>query len=340
MQGRISSLLVSMALAFCLWLSLAGLETSLVDFTVGLRLHSLPDNLALKGEMPKSLTLRVRANAAQMRFLSDRALSLPLDLSQAKEGYNSFPVRPDLLNLPRGVEVVEVNPGVIEFEVLELSQKEVPVKPRVTGRPAPGFLLENLVLEPAAVTIQGPPDILAQVEHLETAPLAVDGLTQNSVLSIGLSPPEGAVTIVGVKEVQAKVGVSEVRTQAVFSDIPVEVEMERSLDQSPFRLRAPFGRTDNSDSDSPGDGPAAFIARPGHVSVTLSWPASRRSVEAGDIRARVVLGAEQLKAEGRLILPVAVVPPEGVEVVAISPARVGVLPAPPVAETRKPKVKP
>jgi len=203
--------MVSMALAFCLWLSLASQETSLMDLTVGLRLQSLPDNLVIKGEMPKSLTLRVRANAVQLRFLSDRALSLPLDLSQARAGYNSFPVLPELLNLPRGVEIADIDPGVIEFEVLELSQKEVPVKPRVVGRPYPGFRLD-LVLEPAAVTIQGPPETLAQVDHLETAPLAVDGLTKDAVLSIGLVPPEGSVTIVGVKEIQAKVSVSAIPT--------------------------------------------------------------------------------------------------------------------------------
>jgi len=292
-----------MALAFCLWLSLAGLETSLMDFTVGLRLHSLPDHLAIKGEMPKSLTLRVRANAAQMRFLSDRAF------------YNSFPVLPELLNLPRGVEVIDVNPGLIEFEVLELFQ-----------------------------TIQGPPDVLAQVDHLETAPLAVDGLTQDAVFSIGAVPPEGAVTIVGAKEIQAKVSVSEIRTQAVFSDIPVEVEIEaRSRDQNSYRLRGPFGRPDNLDKGSPAenDGPASFIARPARVSVTISWPASRsRPVEAREVRARAVLGAEQLKAEGRTTVPVVVAPPEGAAVVAIIPALVDVSPAPPAAEIRKPKVKP
>jgi hypothetical protein len=337
--------MVSMALAFCLWLSLAGLETSLVDFTVGLRLHSLPEHLVIKGEMPKSLTLRIRANAAQVRFLADRNLTLPLDLSLAQEGFNSFPVLPDLLNLPRGVEVVEINPDAIEFEVQELFQKEVPVKPNVVGRPGPDFRLEDLVLEPAAVTIQGQPDILAQVDHLETSPLAVEGLTQDAIFSIGLVPPEGAV-IVGAKEIQATVRVSELRTQAVFSDIPVEVEIEaRSRDQiSRRRIRDPFGQSDNSpDQGSPasGDGPASFIAQPARVKVTISWPASRsRPVAAREIRARVGLDAEQLKAEGRLTVPVVVVPPAGAAVVSISPAMVGVSQVPPAAENLKPKVKP
>jgi hypothetical protein len=339
--------MVSMALAFCLWLSLAGLETGLVDFTVGLRLHSLPDHLVIKGEMPKSLTLRVRANAAQVRFLSDRNLSLPLDLSLAQEGYNSFPVLLDLLNLPRGVEVAEINPAAIEFEVMELFQKEVPVKPKVVGRPAPDFRLENLVLEPAAVTIQGPPDILAQVDHLETSPLALEGLTRDAVFSIGLVQPEAAaVTIVGAKEIQATVSVSEIRTQAVFSGIPVEVEIEaRSRDHNSLRrIRGPFGRPDNNlDKDSPaaGEGPASFIAQPARVSVTISWPSSRsRPVDAREVRARVGVDAEQLKTEGRITVPVVVVPPSGASVVDISPAMVGVSHVPPAAETSRIKVKP
>jgi hypothetical protein len=331
-----------MALAFCLWLSLAGLETSLVDFTVGLRLNSLPDNLVIKGDMPKSLNLRVRANAAQMRVLSDRSLSLPLDLSQAREGYNSFPAHTDLLNLPRGVEIIDINPGVIEFEVLKLSQKEVPVKPRVVGRPAPGLLVENLVLEPAAVTIQGPSDILDQVDHLETAPLAVEGLTKDAGFSIGLSPPEGTVTIVGAKEVQVKVSVSEAGARAVFPDVPVEVEIEpRSRDQNSSQLRGPFGRPDDLEPGSSAEGGASFIVQPPRVSVTISWPSSRgRPVEAREVRARVVLGAEQLKAQGRITVPVVAVPPEGAAVVAVSPDRVGVSLAPAADETHKPTVRP
>jgi hypothetical protein len=340
MRGRIFSLVVSLALAFCLWLSLTGLDTSLVDLTVGLRLYSLPEHLAIQGETPQTLTLRVRANAAQVRFLSDRKLSLPLDLSQARAGSNSLPVQLDLLNLPRGVEVTDVNPGVIEFEARELSRKEVPVKPNVVGQPAAPFHLENLVVEPAAVTIQGPSEILAQVDHLETTPLDVDGLTQDAVLSVSVIPPEGAVTIVDAKEIQAAVSVSEISTQAVFSGIPVEVEIEaRSRDNHFYLFRNPFGgRPGKQAPPDPGDGPASFIAQPARVSVTISWPSSRsRPVNPREVRARVGVDAEQLKAEGHITVPVVVVPPAGTKVTAIDPARVGVSYVP---ENHPPKVQP
>ena len=215
MRGRIYSLVVSMALAFCLWLSLAGLDASLVDFTVRLRLHSLPDHLFIKSETPATVTVRVRANAAQVRFLSERKLSLPLDLSLAKEGHNIFPVLLEPLNLPRGVEVSEVTPETIEFEATGLAHKRVPVKPKVVGRPDPEFRLEGLTLDPPAVTIQGPPEVLARVNQIETTPLVIDGLAQNTVLTVNAVPPE-AVTIVGQSEVLA-----EVRIVAGTPDPPV-----------------------------------------------------------------------------------------------------------------------
>jgi len=210
MRGRIYSLAVSMALAFCLWLNLAGLDTSLLDLTVGLHLHDLPNHLLITGEAPKEVALRVRANAARVRFLTDRKLGLDLDVSQAQEGYNAFPVREPLnMLLPRGVEISFISPETIDFEALALALKQVPVKPSLVGQPAPAFYLEGLTLEPSEVIIKGPPELLVQVEHLETTPLAVGGLTRDTVFTVNVVPPEGLVTIVGSKEIQVTVSLSQ-----------------------------------------------------------------------------------------------------------------------------------
>jgi len=320
-----------MALAFCLWLSLAGLDASLVDFTVGLYPHSLPDNLSLKGETPKTVTIRVRANAAQARFLSDGKLGLPLDLSQAREGYNIFPVSLEPLNLPRGVEIYEVNPETIEFEAQSLPRKEVQVQAKVVGRPAPGFRLESLVLEPAAVTIQGPPEILARLNRLETTPLIVDGLARYAVLVVNAVIPEGAVTIVGSNEIKASVSISEEdRLQAVYADIPVEMEILSDQDQ---RHR---GKVSPAVID-----PASLIIRPARVSVTVSWPASLDRPVEDEVRAQVMVNGEQLRAKGRITALVTAVPPGGAEVTGISPETVEISYAPPEDEASKPRrVKP
>jgi len=322
MQGRISSLAISMVLAFFLWLNLAGQDNSLIDLTVGLQLHSLPENLLIKGEAPKEVTLRVLANAAQVRFLSDRKLSLPLDLSLAREGHNTFPVLLDSLPLPRGVEVSGVDPETIEFEAIYIFKKEVPVKPFVVGLPDPAFRLEGLVLEPAVMTVQGSPEILDRLDNLTTTPLAVEGLTEDTVFAVNaVLPHEWDVAIVGSKEITVTAKISEISTQAVFSDIPVEIEIR--------------GR------EGPQGGRAHFVAQPARVSVTVSWPSSRgRPVSAGEIRAVAGVDGEQLKAEGWVTVPVVAVPPAGASVAAIQPATVNVAHVPPSAEAGKPGAKP
>ncbi|MCL2029463.1 MAG: CdaR family protein [Deltaproteobacteria bacterium] len=315
MRGKIYTFTASVALAFCLWLSLAGQDATVVDFTVPLYLHSLPGHLLIKGEVPKVVTLRLWANAAQMRFLSDQKVSLSLDLSRAQEGHNTFPVLLAPLNLPRGVEVSEVNPGVIEFDALLQSSKRLPVTPVVIGLPASGYRLDSLILEPAVVTVQGPVEVLAQMDHLETTPLDVDGLTQDAVFTVGAAlPAEGGVFMVEAMEIQATVKVSEILTQAVFSDIPVQIEARKGE-------------------------PASFIAQPARVSVTVSWASSRKQpIKAGDIRAQVSVDVEQLKTEGHITLPVVVVPPAGATVMTINPVTVSVsyVPSALPGERRKP----
>ena len=316
MRGRIYSLAVSMALAFCLWLNLAGgQDTGIFDFTVPLYLHSLPDHLLIKGEVPKFVALRLWANAAQMRVLSDQRAGLPLDLSQAQEGHNTFPVLLDALNLPRGVEVSEVSPRMIEFEAMAISSKMLPVTPVVVGLPAPGYRLESLNLDPAIVTVQGSMEVLGQVHKIETTPLAVDGLTQDAVFVVNVAlPAERGLSIVEPREIQATVKVSQILTQAVFSDIPVQIETGKGE-------------------------PASFTVQPARVSVTVSWPASRRRpVRADDIRAQVSVDGEQLKSEGHITLPVVAVAPDGVRIMAINPASVGISYVPP--GPKEDKVKP
>ena len=158
-----------------------------------------------------------------------------------------------------------------------------------------------MTLEPGTITLHGPPEILDKVGRLETTPIVVGGLTRDAILTVSALPPEGAPEIIipVTEEVQATVNIQEVRIQAVFSDIPIEVEVRKG-DQTQ----------------------ASFVAKPARVSVTVSWPASRsRPVDAREILARVSVDGEQLKAEGQITLPVVAVPPNGATVTAINPVQ-------------------
>ena len=54
------------------------------------------------------------------------------------------------------------------------SEREVPIEPRVEGRPAPTFEVKEIVVTPSRVKLQGPADRLSAIDHV-TLPVSVEG---------------------------------------------------------------------------------------------------------------------------------------------------------------------
>jgi YbbR domain-containing protein len=94
----------------------------------------------------------------------------------------------------REVESVDLEPATIQVEIDVLAvetSKTVPIRPVLTGNPADGFQVNTVTVEPAVVTIFGPPDTVEQVTEVTTEPLSVDGANANLQLDATLVLPDG-----------------------------------------------------------------------------------------------------------------------------------------------------
>jgi|GEM_PF-1874023 len=303
-RTRILSIVVSLALSFFLWLALSGQDTSTTELSVPLELVNMPGNLAVKSELPTSVTFQVLANTAQLRFLSDRKLHVWINAASTREGYNAFPVDSNSLDLPRGVQVRRVSPPVIEFEAVKTANKTLPLKPTVSGTVNPAYRVKALIIEPDQVTVQGPKEILDSLTELSTNPIPLEGLTRDTNLTVtpALTPELDPSLIITPREIKVSISVEERTLEETFADLPVELDFKNG-----------GGRADD------------LLVEPTRAEITLSWPASRaRAVTAGDIRIRVFVDMERLRAEKSLSLPVVAVPPGGTTVTAISPVNVTV----------------
>ncbi len=298
-------MVVSLALAFCLWLGLAGQDMSTVDLSVPLELSNLPGDLAIRSEVPASVTVQVLANTAQVRFLADRKLHLWVNVASAREGQNSFQLDTESLDLPRGVQVRKISPAGIEFVAVKLTEKTVPLAPTLKGAPPPTYRLESVTLAPEKITIKGPHEILDKIAGLSTLPIDLEGVTADETLSVApnLSVYGDFKLIAEPTEVRALVRVEERVNTAMFTNLPVEVDLK------------------NGQKVAGG----VFAVSPQAADVSVSWPASRpRAVTAEDIKVRVFVDAEALKKTRQVNSPVVVVPPSGVMVTAIDPVNVTV----------------
>jgi YbbR domain-containing protein len=278
---------------------------STVELSVPLELSNLPDDLALRSEPPASVTIQVLANTAQVRFLADRKLHLWVNAASAREGHNTLPLDAASLDLPRGVQVRKINPAAVDFTTVKLAERRVPLIPTLRGALPAAYRLVSVTLEPDTVGLKGPQEALGRVSALSTLPIDLERMTEDKTLSVApnLNLYSDIKLIAEPPEVRAVIRIEERLDTAIFTDLPVEVDLKNGQ-------KAAGG---------------TFSVTPQKINVSVSWPASRpRAVAADEIRVRVFVDAEALKKDRQIPSPVVVVPPNGVVVTAIDPVNVTV----------------
>lgn len=102
-----------------------------------------------------------------------------------------------------GVEVtnVDLEPAAVHVDLAQPdlpATRTLPVSVNVKGRPAPPFVVSDVVVEPAQVTVTGRGEQLVQMTNVHTAEVTVDGLNSDLTREATIQLPAG-VTLKGGK---------------------------------------------------------------------------------------------------------------------------------------------
>lgn len=173
--------------------------------------------------------------------------------------------------------------------------KQLPVEPVLTGKPAPGYVVEDVSVSPATVVVRGDERSLSRAGQARTEAVLLDGASGNIVAQTRVIPPSGAVSVTP-ERVQVTVRISPDRVQRTWENLSLQA---RNVPEGHHAIWAT-------------------------QSVKLTLAGSRQQME--DISAallNVYVDCAQLKA-GDHNLPVGVEAPAGAEVVAVEPATVQV----------------
>ena len=79
-----------------------------------------------------------------------------MDLGGYKSGRHIFSLGPNSFSLPRGVQVVRIQPNPITLTLTAAITRTLPVKPVWENTPAEGYELLGALTRPAQVTVKGP----------------------------------------------------------------------------------------------------------------------------------------------------------------------------------------
>jgi hypothetical protein len=286
--------LLSLALAAVLWLVIAGEKSSEMGMSVPIELQNFPKDLELTGEMLTAIALRLRASPGVIHGLGPTQVSVRLDLADVREGERIFHLNAENVRVPFGVRVVKITPSILTLKFERTLQKEVPVRPRLVGRPAAGYEIYEVASRPAEIRISGPQSAVLSVETAYTEPISVEGARADieETVNIGLGDP--VLRLQGATDVKALARIREIPEDRAFEGIPLQVQ----------------GR--------------AVSVRPSLVTVEVTGPASTiRHVRASDVWARVEADPTQ---PGKRLPVIAGVAPglAGVSVKRVAPADVSV----------------
>ena len=139
---------LSVAIALLLWMVVAGEEIVERGLRVPLELQQVPAMIELLGDVPTTVDVRVRGASGTLSRVGAGDAIAVLDLRTARTGRRLFPLGPDQVRVPFGVEVVQVTPSAVALAFELSATRQVPVLPAFDGRPAPGFVVGPLSAEP------------------------------------------------------------------------------------------------------------------------------------------------------------------------------------------------
>jgi len=263
LRGNTPLRVASLLLAVGLWFGIAGRQTAERGLVVPVELRNVPRDLELTGDAVNTVDVRVRASPGLINSLQPGAIRAAIDLVGAHEGERIVQLAQDQIEAPQGFRIVKVTPSLLTLNLERTQRKTIPVRPRVIGRPAPGFEVGEVVSRPAEVHVAGPRSRVQEIESAFTEPVSVAGRDSTAIetVSVGLEDP--LLRLEEGSRVEVTATVREAHETRTFERLRVVAR-----------------------------GRAARL-EPSRVTVSVEGPASQvRELAAGDLQPYVALPAQ------------------------------------------------
>ena len=196
---------LSTLVAVLLWLVIAGERVVERVMRAPVEFQNLPAGLELVGNPPDTVEVRLRGSSGALSRLAAGDMSAVLDLTTARPGRRLFHITQNHVNVPYGLEIVQVGPSTLMMEFEPTGIRQVRVEPDVDGRPADGYEVTKVTSDPQMVEVAGPETALKRLQSAITEPVSVTDQTRSvrEVVTIGVpdsslrlrSPQTAVVTV-------------------------------------------------------------------------------------------------------------------------------------------------
>jgi YbbR domain-containing protein len=151
--------------------------------------------MMLAGEVPGDVEVRVRGPRSLIRTTANKRMVKTIDLAGMETGEHVFQVGPDDLDLPPGVQVVQISPVRLRVPLAKTYQQMLPVRPVLHGHPAEGFEVREVSFKPDAVIVVGLKEEIDNLDWIWTLPIDISGISESTTFKSLLRLPTGQVRL-------------------------------------------------------------------------------------------------------------------------------------------------
>lgn len=175
--------LAALVMALALWFYVTSKGRTEVTVTAPLELRNIPHSMAVIGDVPKNVEVRLQGQERALRNITwDKKVVAVANLSRAAIGENILRLSHDDIRRPSGIAVTHINPYEIKVRLEPITRKSIRLYARLRGKPADGYKISGFSATPSRVTVEGPKSVVDSIAFLRTMPIDITGARKNITL--------------------------------------------------------------------------------------------------------------------------------------------------------------
>jgi YbbR domain-containing protein len=222
--------LLSLAIAIVLWLLVTG-QNQPVTAHLNVQLNFIrPQSLEISNDPPRTVDVMLTGSRNKLDDLTPLDLVATVDITDQRAGERVLRLADKAqISLPQGIKVDGYQPSAIPIRLEEIVERQVPVEPKLEGKPADGFEIYGVSPNKGSVMVRGPASRVNALQKVFTEGIWIAGHKESFIASnVAIDVPD---TKVDLKEpvVNVNVEIGERRIEKTFTGVSVSTADGRKV---------------------------------------------------------------------------------------------------------------
>ncbi len=212
--------LISLLFAIFLWYFVSSEDRVDMNVQVPVEIVNLPRDLVISNQYKNMLDVTISGPRGLIRKIS-QGVTRSIDLSKATAGTTVIANDPDSISVPRGINVLRINPTHITLFLDRLINKELTIKAITHGKLPEAYELVSITIQPEQLDVSGPQDVLGSHEIIDTTPIDLSDVTTTTTKQTTLDLKPEVADLIGDPMVEATIVIKEKLVEKEIDKIEV-----------------------------------------------------------------------------------------------------------------------